>query len=113
MTPRLAARIEVSALIRRIAAEGGAGTVVAKGDGEAGAILLILTDRGVTKMVLERSLAVTGTYRWQPTGPQDIEDSQSLNLYIQHRRGFDSDLWVVELDIAGVERFGAQLIATG
>jgi hypothetical protein len=113
MSPRLASRIEVSALIRRIEGEGGHGMVLAKGDGEAGAILLILADRGAVRMVLERALDVTGAYRWQSTGPQDIEDSQSLNAYIQRRRGFDADLWVVELDIAGVERFGAEMIAMG
>jgi hypothetical protein len=113
MMPRLAARIEVSALIRRVEGQGGHGMVLAKGDGEAGAILLILADRGTPNMLLERSLDVTGTYRWHRTGPQDIEDSQSLNTYIERRKGFDADLWVVELDIAGVERFGAEMIATG
>jgi hypothetical protein len=113
MTPRLAARIEVSALIRRVEGQGGHGMVLAKGDPEAGAILLILADRGTPSMVLERALDVTGAYRWQRTGPQDIEGLQALNTYIQRRRGFDSDLWVVELDIAGVERFGAEMIAMG
>ncbi|WBO22595.1 DUF1491 family protein [Sphingomonas abietis] len=113
MTPRLTSRIEVSALIRRMEGQGGTGIVVAKGDGEAGAILLVLTDRGVPKTLLERTLDISGAYRWQATGPQNIEVSEELDRYIQRRRGYDADLWVVELDIAGVERFAAEMTSAG
>ncbi|MDH7640205.1 DUF1491 family protein [Sphingomonas oryzagri] len=113
MTPRLASRIEVSGLIRRIEGQGGTGMVLAKGEGESGAILLVLSDRGAHKGFLERVLDVTGTYRWQPVGPQDIEDYQQVNAYIERRRRFDADSWVVELDVAGVERFAAEMTATG
>jgi hypothetical protein len=113
VTPRLAARIEVSALIRRLESAGGSGVVLAKGDAEGGSILLVMSDRGVPKRLLERLLDVSGSYRWAATGPQDIEDYQSVNAYIERRRGRDSDLWVVELDVAGVERFAAEMTATG
>ena len=113
MTPRLASRVEVSALIRLIEGQGGTGVVVSKGDGEAGAILLILTDRGTPETLLERVLDVSGTYRWQAVGPQNIECYEEVNTYIQRRRLIDSDLWVVELDIAGVQRFAAELASAG
>ena len=113
MTPRLASHIEVSGLIRRIEGHGGSGAVLAKGEGESGAILLALSDRGTHRGFLERVLDVTGTYRWQRVGPQDIEDYQSVNAYIERRRRSDADLWVVELDVAGVERFAAEMTATG
>lgn len=113
MTPRLASRIEVSALIRRIEGLGGHGMVLAKGDGEAGAILLILADRGTCRGLLERHLDVSGSYRWQSTGPQNIESYEAVNDYIQRRRRSDGDLWVLELDVAGVERFAAEMIASG
>jgi hypothetical protein len=32
---------------------------------------------------------------------------------MQRRRRLDGDLWFVELDIAGVERFAAEMTATG
>jgi hypothetical protein len=111
--PRLAARVEVSALIRRIEGQGGHGTVLARGDAEGGAILLMLMERGVPKTLVERVLGPTGDYRWQRTGPQDSVIPDHFDNYIQRRRGFDSDLWVVELDIAGVERFADEMISTG
>jgi len=113
MTPRLATHIEVSALIRRIEGRGGTGTVLSKGDREAGAILLLLCDRGNPKALLERTLDVSGSYRWSATGPQNIKGYEEVDPYIQRRRRADDDLWVVELDIAGVERFAAEMTATG
>ncbi|WP_454885810.1 DUF1491 family protein [Sphingomonas oryzagri] len=113
MTARLASRIEVSGLIRRIEGIGGSGFVLAKGEGESGAILLVLSDRGTHRGFLERLLDVTETYRWQYVGPQYIECYQDVNAYIERRRRFDTDLWVVELDVAGVERFAAEMTATG
>jgi hypothetical protein len=113
MTARLASHVEVSGLIRRIETRGGTGVVVVKGDREAGGILVILADRGAPAMILERLLDVSGSYRWQLITPQDIEGYQEFNNYIQRRRRFDSDLWVVELDVAGVEQFAAEMIATG
>jgi hypothetical protein len=113
MTARLAARIEVSAVIRRIEGLGGTGMVLARGDGEAGAILLILTDRGAFVMALERSLDADGCYRWRRTGPQATENQDILKDFCDRRRRSDPDLWIVELDIAGAERFGAEMIAMG
>lgn len=113
MSPRLASGIEVSALIRRIETLGGSGMVLARGHAEAGAILLMLADRGEPKLFLERVLDVSGAYGWQRTGPQNIEVKEDLNLYIQRRRGFDPDLWVVELDVAGVERLAAEMTSEG
>jgi len=113
MSPRLAARIEVSALIRRIEGAGGSAAVLARGDSEAGAILLFLAERGVPFGFLERSLDMAGNYGWRRTGPQNIEDLEDINPYIQRRRAIDGDLWVLELDIAGVERLVAELATTG
>jgi hypothetical protein len=113
VTPRLASRIEVSALIRRAEGLGGSAAVLARGDAEAGAILLVLADRGVSKGFLERVLDVSGSYRWQRVGPQDIVSLEGVDAYIRGRRRSDSDLWVLELDIAGVERFAAGMTLSG
>ena len=113
MTPRLAARIEVSALIRRIEGQGGTAAVLARGDGEAGAILLFLADRGAFHGFLERALDREGRYGWHRSGPEKSADSQSVNDYIARRRTIDGDLWVVELDILGVERFAAEMTRAG
>lgn len=113
MSVRLASGVQVSALIRRIETMGGSGMVLAKGDSEAGAILLLMADRGIPKIFLERILDVTGAYAWHRTGPQNIEVKEDLNLYMQRKRARDPDLWIVELDVAGVERLAAEMISEG
>jgi hypothetical protein len=113
MIARLASHVEVSGLIRRVEGMGGTGAVLARGDREAGAILLVLCDRGTPKRLLERALDGAGSYRWQHVGPQDVGGYEGINPYIERRRRSDADLWVVELDIAGVERFAAEMTSTG
>lgn len=95
----------VSALIRQVGAEGGNAAVLAKGDATAGAILLILMEKGIVQSVREHILGPTGAYAWVPVGPPLTED---LPTYFEHRRARDPDLWLVELDIANAERFAAQ-----
>jgi hypothetical protein len=113
VTPRLAAKVEVSALIRRVEGLGGSAAVLARGDATAGTILLYIADRGAFFRLLERRLDETGAYRWSATGPQDVEGKQEVDTYIERRRRVDGDLWVVELDVAGAERFVAEMIAVG
>lgn len=113
MTARLAAGVMVSALIRRVNALGGNAAVLARGDAQAGAILLFLAERGVFWGFFERGLQVDGEYRWQRAGPACTGDSRALDDYVARRRSVDGDLWVVELDIPGVERFAAEMTATG
>ena len=62
--PRLAASVEASALMRRVTADGGFATILAKGDAERGSLLLIVTERGRHVAVLERMLNASGTYSW-------------------------------------------------
>ncbi|HEY0269408.1 MAG TPA: DUF1491 family protein [Sphingomonas sp.] len=113
MSARLAAGIEVSALIRRVNSLGGNAAVLARGDAEAGAILLLLAERGIPFGLFERALDQRGDYGWRRAGSGNIDDLQGFNQYIARRRAIDGDLWVVELDIPGVERFAAEMIATG
>jgi hypothetical protein len=113
VTPRLTSRIQVSALIRRVEGQGGHGMVLARGDGDSGTILLLMTERGVPYAVLERALTEAGDYAWRRAGPQNMDGYQEVNPYIERRRASDGDLWVIELDVAGVERFTAEMIATG
>ena len=95
----------VSALIRRVGAEGGNATVLTKGDATAGAILLICMERGMVLSVRERVLDAQGAYAWTVVGPAEPD---ALAAYLDRRRNRDSDLWLVELDIANAERFAAE-----
>ena len=97
MTARLTAGLLVSALVRRMQAAGGHAMLLAKGDPTAGAILLVLTDRGRTTALLERTLGADG-YILTPTGPADPDAPGTLPDYLARRRQRDPDLWVVELE---------------
>ena len=56
MRPRLASSVLVKALIRAAETQGGTGVVLAKGDPLAGAVAVILAERGVQRRFLERML---------------------------------------------------------
>jgi hypothetical protein len=111
MEPRLATSVLVSGLIRKAEAEGGFGAVLSKGDATAGAILLILLERGGNPRVLERVLQPDGSYSWAVSASQDTEKPDEVPRLVERRRRFDPDLWVVELDIPSAERFTAGMTA--
>ncbi len=107
--PRLAASVAVSALIRQAASEGGSAMLLAKGDATAGALLVILADRGVPIACRERGLLPRGEQGWIHTGPTDLADPLALAAYLEKRRRFDSDLWVVEIDGLAPDRLDEML----
>ena len=106
MTARLTSAMLVSALIRRVGAEGGNAVVLARGDATAGSILLICMEKGVVQSVRERVLDMTGVYAWTAVGPGEPGE---FTGYLERRRARDLDLWLVELDIANAERFAAEM----
>lgn len=109
MQPRLTASVLVTALIRRCESEGGFGMVLAKGDAAAGSILVILNERGGKQRVLERILQPDHRYIWQDVSSQTADNQQELSTFLDRRRRFDPDLWLIELDVASVERFAAEM----
>ena len=112
MEPRLASSVLVTALLRRAEAEGGFGTVLARGDATAGAIAVVLVERGANPRFLERVLQSDGRYAWQET-KLSMESDGELQALIARRRRFDPDLWILELDIVSVERFAAEMNSIG
>ena len=104
---RLASGLLVNALVRRVNDAGGSAMVLAKGDPDSGAILIVATDRGADPHCYERgwddqsrpALVATG-----PSGESAIAD------YWRRRCERDRDLWVVELDSAEAKRFAAETI---
>lgn len=106
MTPRLTSAVLVSALIRRVGAEGGNAAVLAKGDATAGAILLICMEKGIVQAVRERVLDPEGIYVWTAVGPAEQD---AISAYLDRRRAHDPDMWLVELDVANAERFAADM----
>lgn len=110
MTPRLAPSLLVNALLRRATQEGGFGAVIAKGDATAGAILILLAERGRRLILLERLLQADGAYAWdRPLSGGQNDDE--LDKFIGRRRRIDPDCWIVELDIPSAERFADEIRA--
>ena len=100
MEARLKSGIWVKALIRRcdLAAIGVA--VVAKGDGDAGAVLLKLLDRDGLCTVLAQTRQIDGALVWmRATGTAPVAETEA-DAYIARQRGRDPDLWVVEIESA-------------
>jgi hypothetical protein len=109
---RLASAVLATALLRRAEAEGGFGAVLAKGDATAGAIAVILAEKGRRTCFLERLLQPDGSYAWQESR-QRVESDAEFESFLARRRKSDPDLWILELDIASAERFAADKTAAG
>jgi hypothetical protein len=113
MRDRLPSGVLVSAMLRRVNDAGGIGTLLARGDAQAGAILVIAREKGVNPRAWERGVGAGGTTGLISVGPQTPENEAEISDYWQRRRARDPDLWVIELDIAQAKRFAAETIAEG
>ena len=110
MTARLTSAMFVSALLRLVQNQAGFGTVVAKGDKDAGAILIVLAERGKRVRLLERLLRGDGIYAWDSPLPAG-HNAVDIDKFLERRRRFDPDSWVIELDTASAERFADEITA--
>ena len=99
--------------MRRVTSGGGFATILARGDAERGALLLIVAERGRRVATLERMLNATGDYHWQTSGPAGEDNAPALDEWLRSRRRGDSDLWLIELDVPDAERFIAETTSKG
>jgi hypothetical protein len=102
---RLPAHLEVSGLIRAVEAAGGFATVIAKGERDAGTLLVVCSEKGGQSAAYERMPQPDGTRAWRLTRQQDPEKPQEFWEYCDRRKRQDGDLWIVELDVPNGERF--------
>ena len=105
---RMPAHLEVSALLRAVETAGGFGTVVAKGERDAGTILILSTEKGENARLWERMPRLDGARVFEAVREQDVEAKEEFNDYLDRRTARDPDAWLIELDIADPERLIAE-----
>lgn len=108
MDARLPAHLEVSAIIRLVEAAGGFAVVTAKGERDAGTILILTFYRGENAVLFEKMPQLDGSRPFVAAKQQNTEKQQEIFEYIERRKQQDPDIWVLEADIAD----GAQFIAS-
>ena len=105
MASRIPTHLEVTGLLRTVQAAGGFATVIAKGERDAGTVLVTCCENGKNYRAYERMPRPDGTRGWSLAKTADSENPLEFGEYLDRRRRQDSDLWIVELDIPDAERF--------
>jgi hypothetical protein len=105
---RLPAHLEVSGLIRTVEAAGGFATVIAKGERDAGTLLVVCCDKGGLAAAYERMPQPDGSRGWALARRQDADKRREFWEYCDRRKAQDEDLWILELDVPDGERFIAR-----
>lgn len=93
----LSSDLWVSALIRRAEIAGAYATVVKKGDDRAGSVIVKAYDTSTRAARLyTEAFGGDGDRLW--IQPVTSESEAELDAYIARQRGYDPDLWVVEIE---------------
>lgn len=109
MDDRLPTSVIVQGLMRHADSQGGFAAVIARGDPQRGSILVILAEKGRKARIMERLLQPDGRYRWEDAIGLGGQNDEELEKFLARRQKYDSDLWILELDIASAERFAAEM----
>jgi hypothetical protein len=100
---RLKTVIWVKALVRRCDLATIPIAVLARGDADAGAIVLKFNGGASGCTVLMQARGEDGELLWmRATGPVPVEEADA-DAYISRQRGRDPDIWVVEIETKSPE----------
>ena len=103
MEARLKSGIWIKALIRRCDLAAVPIAVVARGDGDAGAILLKFNGGTAGCAVLTQARGQGGELLWmRATGPVPVAEADA-DAYIARQRQRDPDIWVAEIESGSAE----------
>ncbi len=94
----LKSKFWVQALIRQCELNGASAMVVHKGDADAGAVLVKVNTLGRGCMVLSQVRTGDGRKAWMRATGEDWVEEGVADAYIDRQRGYDEDLWVVEIE---------------
>ena len=98
MEPRLKSKVWIQSLIRRCDLAAISAAVVARGDDDAGAILLKFYNRDSGCSVLAQVRGPDGELVWmRATGPTPVAEADAES-YIERQRRRDPDVWVIEIE---------------
>ena len=96
MTPRLTADFWVRAYLARLAQAGIPAFVTAKGDATAGAVLVKVASLDGQARAYQRSFDLMADSRIWVILKEG--DEPGVDAVIARQRGFDPDLWVIEVE---------------
>jgi len=94
--PRLTARFWVDAYLTRLRLQDIPAFVVAHGDDTGGAVLVKLATLDGRAVLFQRSFdLMTGDRKWIELA---AGDESEVDATVTRQRGFDPDLWVIEVE---------------
>lgn len=104
---RLTSEFWVSALTKRLFAEGGFATVLQKGAREAGTVYILLRNRlGQQALYGPAAQAVYDEARPNERRFALIarDDEEAINRRLERERRFDPDFWLVEIEVTDLDK---------
>ncbi|WP_342669866.1 DUF1491 family protein [Altererythrobacter ishigakiensis] len=88
---------------------GGFAMVTAKGERDAGTILILTIYRGENAVLFEKMPQLDGSRPFIAAKQQNTEKPEEIFDYLERRKNQDPDIWILEVDIADGARFVASL----
>ena len=83
--------------------------VTAKGERDAGTILILTIYRGENAVLFEKMPQLDGSRPFIAAKRQNPEKKEEIFEYLERRKNQDPDIWILEVDIADGARFVASL----
>lgn len=102
----------VAALIRRAELAGASATVVKKGEARSGAVIVKVFDTLTRQARLyTEARGPDGDTLWLQ--PVESAFESELDAYLDRQRGYDPDLWIVEIEDREGRHFIAERVREG
>lgn len=107
----LSTDVWVAALIRRAELAGASAVVVKRGDARAGSVIVKAYDSSTRRARLySEAFGPDGDRLWMQPVTSDSESE--LDAYTDRQRGYDPDLWIVEIEDKEGRHFITEKVAT-